>query len=106
MKNKKRPKDLVLTNILNNRKCPACKKLKEIVIHFIHKDILHNKRKIELLLCEDCCMLYKNEIIKNKDKQYMHLVPILNSMLKTMGKFEEKTIEQIKEEMEIKIEGN
>lgn len=105
-KNKKRisPKNIVITNILNNKKCPVCRKVKEKVIHFTHKDKLRNKIKIELLLCEDCCLLYKHEIVKTKDKNYLYLVPILNSMLKEVGQFEEKTVEQIQEEMEIKIE--
>jgi hypothetical protein len=106
MKNKKknRPKDLVLTNIIKDTKCPVCKEIKEKVIHFIHKDIRRNKRILELFLCEDCCISHKNEIIKNNDKKYIQFVPILNSMLKATGKFEEKTIDQIQEEMEIKVE--
>ena len=103
-KQKSRPKDIVLTNIIKNKRCPVCKKEKEQVIHFIHKDYLRNKRILELFLCEDCCIAHKNEIIKNNDKQYMQFVPILNSMLKAVGKFEEKTVEQIKKEMEIKLD--
>jgi protein-arginine kinase activator protein McsA len=100
-KKTERTNDLVSTTLHNNSYCPSCRKLKNTVIHFIHKDVLHNKRRIELLLCENCIDDYKQQIIRDKNKNLFSFIPILNTMLKAVGKFEEKSLEQLESEFEI-----
>lgn len=82
-------KDLVSITLYKNRKCPSCGDRKDVVVHFLHKDTLRNKRIMELLLCEDCVVSHRKEIVDKKDKRFFALIPILNSMLKETGRFEE-----------------
>jgi hypothetical protein len=82
-------KDLVSITLYKDRKCPSCGERKDVVIHFLHKDTLRNKRIMELLLCEDCVVSHRKEIVEKKDKRFFALIPILNSMLKEVGIFDE-----------------
>jgi hypothetical protein len=100
-KKTERTNDLVSTTMHNNTQCPSCRKVGDVVIHFLHKDVLHNKRRLELLLCVECIDKHKQEIIQSKDKKFFHLIPMLNSMLQSVGRFEEKTLEQLESEFEI-----
>ncbi len=104
-KQNKSDNNLILTNTLYDRKCPSCGNLKSKLVHFVHKDVFKNKRILELLLCEDCLIAHKQQIIEKKDKKFFYLVPILNSMLKAIGRFEEKSLEQLESEFEILPEG-
>lgn len=92
--------DLVQVTLHNDKKCPECKQVKK-TIHFVHKNTFKDKRLIELLLCEDCTRKYQESIIASKDKKFFYLLPMLNSMLQKVGKFEEKTIEQLNQELEV-----
>ena len=98
-------KNVVIAHIINDKVCPSCKKEKQKLVHFLHKDTFKNKRILELLLCEDCLIMHKQRILEKKDKRFFYLVPILNTMLKVVGRFEEKTLEQLESEFEILPQG-
>jgi len=99
-KKKVRNNDLVLTTVYKERRCPSCRKKKDDVIHFLHKNILHSKIILELLLCKDCIVKNRNEIIEKKAKNHFYLIPIFNTMLKAIDFVpEELSIDQIAELM-------
>lgn len=100
-----RNNDLVSKIIHKNRKCPSCGVVKPQVVHFLHKDILRDKRLLELMLCEDCIEKSRKEILETKNKRMYPLVPVLNSMLQVFGKFEEKSTEQLEKEFELTPQG-
>lgn len=94
-------KDIVLINIKNNYICPECKIRKEQVIHFIHKSSTTYKRLVEMCLCEECILSTRQKILESKNKNLFYIIPVLNSMLKKIGKFEEKSFEQLESEFNI-----
>jgi|WetSurMetagenome_2_1015567.scaffolds.fasta_scaffold910679_2 hypothetical protein len=93
-----RSNDLVLLTIKKDHRCPSCRKTKDQVIHFIHKNKLTGKRVIELLMCKDCILLYRKEALEKKDAKLLPFVPIFNSMLKSIGEYIEP--EEIEKQVE------
>ena len=98
MKKRIRNNDLVLTTVHHNKKCPSCKTNKGNVIHFLHKNVLKEKRLLEFFICSDCVKTTRQRIIIDKAKDHFYLIPIFNSMLQAAGIVpEELSIDQIAE---------